>query len=668
MSAGCETNIANIPGFVIQVAGMSTNGPQSTPASSPPITLSDVELEAALEAADLPALMCALVHLNGDMAPLRGSIRPVTEFLSGPDAGLSDADKSQIRSRALQVLQRWRDAPGAAYVPDEAQIREMLNFLVGKEIDDDYVEFLISELAMDGQDPYAQPLLDEVPASACGSLKVLIIGAGMSGLLAAIRLQAAGIAFQIIEKNADVGGTWFENRYPGCRVDSANHVYSYSFRPNDWPQHFSEQEVLRNYFSECADEYDLRAHIQFETEVTEARFDAATSTWRVQAQGADGEVRNYSGDLLISAVGQLNRPKLPELPGIGSFNGPAFHSARWQQDCQLEGKRVGVIGTGASAFQFVPIIAEQAQSVTVFQRTPPWVVRNPDYFQDVPEAQHWLLKHVPFYAKWYRFAMFWRAAEGLLEAVAAEQDWQGDGVSVGSANETYRAALLENLRTELGHDPELLAKCTPDYPPGAKRGLIDDGTWLRSLTRQNVHLETEPLTAITPQGVQTASGQAHEFDILIYATGFTASDFLMPMQIFGESGQELHDVWAGEPRAFKGVTVPGFPNLFCCYGPNTNIVVNGSIVFFSECEVRYILGCIALLLQNGKQSMAPKPDAHARYNEWIDAGNANMAWGQSTVNTWYKNASGHITQNWPFTLLQFWQQSRTPDPEDYVLR
>ncbi len=333
----------------------------------------------------------------------------------------------------------------------------------------------------------------------------------------------------------------------------------------------------------------------------------------------------------------------------------------------MRGKRVGVIGSGASAFQFVPIIAQEAAEVTIFQRTAPWVLPNADYFQHVPAGAHWLLNHVPFYAKWFRFAMFWRAAEGLLGAVTAEDDWQSEGPAVSAANENLRQGLMANLQAMLGDDPELLAKCTPDYPPGAKRALIDDGAWFNALKRDNVHLITDPIDQIAAGGVNTTAGQ-HEFDVLIFATGFTASDFLMPMQIYGADGVELHDVWAGEPRAYKGITVPGFPNLFCCYGPNTNIVVNSSIVFFSECEVRYILGCLALLIGERKQMLEVRSDIHDAYNERIDEGNRNMAWGRSTVSTWYKNASGRITQNWPFTLLKLWQQTRSPNKADYLLK
>ena len=263
--------------------------------------------------------------------------------------------------------------------------------------------------------------------------------------------------------------------------------------------------------------------------------------------------------------------------------------------------------------------------------------------------------------------MFWSAAEGLLQAVTGEQDWNRPEESVSEQNQLFRDTLIANLEATLEGRPDLIEKCTPDYPPGAKRALIDDGKYLRTLLRDDVELITDGIEAITPHGIRTNTGNTHDFDVLIYATGFKASSFLHPMKIFGLEGRELHEVWHDEPRAFKGVSIPGFPNLFCTYGPNTNIVVNGSIIFFSECEVRYILGCLGMLMQSNSKALDVKQEVHDRYNDWIDAGNADMAWGQSGVNTWYKNASGHITQNWPFTLLEFWQQTRAPAAEDYHL-
>jgi len=639
----------------------------SEPRVIPP-SVSDEAIRAALADAHVPSLMLALVHLTGDLSILRSGIRPQPAFLSDPQDGIGEADQAQIREQAFQLIRAARDSGKPAVESlDESQIREMIGFVIGQAVSDDYVEFLTAELAMRGEDAYAQPKLARVDVAERSRFKVIIIGAGMSGLLSAIRLQEAGIPFEIVEKNADVGGTWSENTYPGCRVDSGNHVYSYSFRQKDWPQYFSSQPVLRQYFSDTADAYGVRKHIRFNTEVTEARLDEASGVWRVHVRTADGVSDVLEGNVVISCVGQLNQPKMPDLPGVGSFQGPCFHSARWDHSVDLTGKRVGVIGTGGSAFQFVPHVAESAAQVTVFQRTAPWVLLNEQYFSEIPHGVHWLLNHLPYYAKWFRFSLFWKSAEGMLAAVTVDPGWNRPEQSVSEANEAFREQLMEAMRQHLGDRPDLLEICTPDYPPGAKRMLIDDGRWFSTLKRDNVALVTDDIREITPTGITCRSGATHEFDVLIYGTGFKASDFLTPMKIYGKGGVELHEAWAGEPRAFQGITFPGFPNLFCTYGPNTNIVVNSSIIFFSECEVRYILGCLAELAKRGPgATMDVRQDVHDAYNERIDAGNRGMAWGQSSVNTWYKNASGRITQNWPFTLVEFWQQSREPDSAHYV--
>lgn len=627
------------------------------------ITASDDQIKSALNEADTASLMLALVHLTGDMDVIRGEARPIVAFLETGD-GLTDAERESIRELAYRKITEYRDSPGELFTPNREQLLEMLQFLTGVEMSDQYVDFLTSELSMNGEDPYAQPAIFEVPEARRGAFEVLVIGAGMSGLLSAIRLQEAGIRFRVVEKNADVGGTWLENTYPGCRVDSANHTYSYSFRPQDWPQHFSGQEVLRDYFGETAKEYALREHIDFETEVTEARFDETTGRWNVSLL-KNGTESSISVNAIISAVGQLNRPNMPDIDGVQDYQGISFHSARWQHQHDYSGLRIGVIGTGGSAFQFAPLLAEDAASVTLFQRTAPWIVPNQDYFEKVPDGKHWLLGHVPFYAKWFRFKMFWRSAEGLLDAVTADEGWNRPEESVGEANQAFRDLLIANLQAELAGRDDLLEKCTPDYPPGAKRALIDNGRYLRSLKRDNVSLITEPIERVTKKGVLTTDGVEHEFDVLIYGTGFKASSFLYPMKIYGKNGLELQEKWDGDPQAFKGVTVPDYPNLFLCYGPNTNIVVNGSIIFFSECEVRYILGCLALLMKEEGNYLDVRQEACDAYNAWINDGNAQMSWGQSSVNTWYKNARGKITQNWPFTLLEFWLQTREADPSDY---
>ena len=630
-----------------------------------PITESDAAIREALEHADTASIMLAMVHLSGDMGAVRGSVRPTTEFLAADD-GVDEAARGRILDEAHAMLVAYRDNPGELFKPEGDELQEMLKFLTGQELSGEYVEFLTAELSMHGEDPYGQPDIFDVPENIRGDFQVLVIGAGMSGLLTAIRLQEAGIPFQVLEKNSEVGGTWYENTYPGCRVDSANHTYSYSFLPKDWPQHFSPQAVLREYFADAARDFELHEHIRFDTEVTKATFDETSGRWQVDVR-RNGEVETLNANALISAVGQLNRPKLPDIEGVDSFAGPCFHSARWEHEHEFAGKKIGVIGTGGSAFQFAPILAEQAEQVTLFQRTAPWIVPNADYFTEVTSGKHWLLRHVPFYAKWYRFKVFWTGAEGMLAAARADEGWNRPEESVGEVSQAARELFLENLATELEGRDDLIEKCTPKYPPFAKRMLVDDGKYLRALKRDNVSLVTEQIAAVTPKGIRTSDGAEHEFDVLIYGTGFKASQFLFPMAVYGLGGVELHDKWDGDPQAHKGATVPGFPNLFCIYGPNTNIVVNGSIVFFSECEVRYILGCLALMMKHDARYIDVKEDVHDAYNRWIEEGNAKMAWGQSGVNTWYKNSKGKITQNWPGTLIEFWQQTRAADESEFEI-
>jgi 4-hydroxyacetophenone monooxygenase len=343
----------------------------------------------------------------------------------------------------------------------------------------------------------------------------------------------------------------------------------------------------------------------------------------------------------------------------------AFHSARWDHDVDLAGNRVAVIGTGASAVQFIPEIAAGVGELLVFQRTPPWFGPTPDYHDPVSAGQRWLYAHVPSYSEWNRFWIFWRMGDGVLEGVRVDDDFEPKGAAVSAANDLLRTVLTAYLGMEFADRPDLLAAVVPAYPPGAKRLLRDNGVWARTLKRDNVRLLTAGITEITERGIVTDDGVEHEVDVIVYGTGFHASKFLTPMDVRGRNGVDLHEQWGGDARAYLGVTVPGFPNLFCLYGPNTNIVINGSIVYFSECGVRYILGLLEELLRSGNETVEVRKDVHDAFNERVDAGNREMAWGWSDVNSWYKNEHGRVAQNWPFTLLEYWQRTVQPDPDDY---
>jgi len=653
------------------VSDVHPSSPSSSPFVGPvaPIVESDDELRRILEDAQVPPLLPALAYATGDLSLLRDELRPDPMLLSLPQAGLTDEQQAEVRRLALAALAGFRDGGcEVAPPPSDDDVLRIMEFAVGGAGMGEYLPLLEEELAHRGEDRRAPGWrLDDAAPERVGDVRVAVIGAGMSGLLTAHRLQQAGVPFVVFEKNDDVGGTWYENAYPGCRVDNPNHNYSYSFaQRHDWPAHFSTQEVLHGYFDACADAFDLRRHVRFGVEVVAARWSDRDRRWTVELD--TGEM--VTADAVVSAVGQLNRPSFPDIPGRDTFAGPAFHTARWRPDVDLAGKRVAVIGTGASAVQVIPEIAPVVGQLTVFQRTPPWLGPTPDYHAPVAAGLRWLYDHVPAYSEWTRFCIFWQMGDGVLAGVRVEDGWTspaGEGASVGAMNEMLRQMLTLYLGEQFADRPDLLAAVVPDYPPGAKRMLRDNGVWAGALRRDNVRLVTTGIREITPTGVVTDDGEAHDVDVIVYGTGFHASKFLTPMTVTGRDGVDLHEQWAGEPRAYLGVTVPGFPNLFCLYGPNTNIVINGSIVYFSECGVRYILECLHLVLATGNAALDVRNDVHDRFNDEVDAENRRMAWGASDVNSWYKNATGRVSQNWPFTLLAYWQRTRRPDPDDYEL-
>jgi 4-hydroxyacetophenone monooxygenase len=632
-----------------------------------PIPPDDDLLRQSLVDAEFPALLAAVAHVTGDQSVLRPELRPERPRLREPNAGLSPEQLSAARDVCFEALRRFRDERACRVErPSDENLAAIMSFIVGEPVGDRYLPLLREELSIDGD--LRAPQWNKSSVAPDRDFLVAIVGAGMSGIAAAHRLQQAGVPFVIFEKNPDVGGTWFENSYPGCRVDIQNHQYSYSFaQKHDWPFYFSPRNVLHEYFRQCAESFGLMPHISFGTEVLSCTWDEPSARWMLRVRTEHGE-STIEANALVSAVGQLNRPKLPDIAGLDDFAGESFHSAEWRHDIALDGKRVAVIGTGASACQFIPEIAPSAGHLDIFQRTAPWLIPSERYREPVAEGFQWLLQHVPFYAEWYRFFLFYRGGEGLIASATVDPSYPPTERAVSAANEEIRSMLMMWLEFCAAGDDELLQKITPDYPPLSKRFVVDNGMWAQTLKRPNVSLTTMSIERVEAGGVRTADGVLHEADVIIYGTGFQASRFLTPMKVVGRDGADLHEQWHGDARAYLGIVVPNFPNFFCLYGPNTNIVVNGSIIYFSECEVNYVVECMRLMLTDGLSSLDPRQDVHDAYNERIDAANRLRTWGFSKVSSWYKNDVGRVAQNWPFNVLEYWEQTRTPNPADYSIR
>jgi cation diffusion facilitator CzcD-associated flavoprotein CzcO len=479
-------------------------------------------------------------------------------------------------------------------------------------------------------------------------LSVGIVGAGFGGVGIGIRLRQAGIEnFTIFERGETVGGVWRANTYPGAACDVPSHLYSYSFAPgSEWTRRYAPQAEILAYLEQTADRFAVTPHVRFKTEVTSAEFDADSGQWTLETD--TGERHHF--DLIVTACGQLTRPSIPALPGLDEFEGPSFHSAEWDHDVPLAGRNVAVLGTGASAIQFVPEVAAVAGRTTVYQRSAPWILAKSDRVYGDWERR--LFERFPLRVAAARagmFAAFELLAHGLTDRPGLL------GLVRNVANRERQKAL--------GDDPELLAKATPDYEIGCKRVLITDD-WYPTLRRDDVELVADGATRITPTGVVAADGVERPADVIIHGTGFQTHNFVAPMAVHGLEGRELNEVWAGRAEAFLGTTVSGFPNMFVLYGPNTNHG-SGSVPFTLECQFNYVLDAIERMRRGGYRWIELRPEAQAEWRAEMAERSRDTVWMAGGCHNWYLNARGENTNNWPGAWLEFRRRTRRINPGDY---
>nr|WP_196812130.1 NAD(P)/FAD-dependent oxidoreductase [Nocardia sp. CNY236] len=468
---------------------------------------------------------------------------------------------------------------------------------------------------------------------------IIIIGAGFGGLGVAMELRRAGVhTFTILERADDLGGVWRDNTYPGAVCDVQSPLYCWSFAPKTWARRYAPHQDITAYMRDTAERFDLLRRIRFGTEVTDAEFDERSGTWSVHT--ADGA--QLCADILIPAVGQLTRPALPSIPGVDTFTGPAFHSAEWNHDVDLAGKRIASIGTGASAVQYLPRIQPRAAHLTVFQRSAAWVLPKRD---------------VALFDRGY--AAFPRGELGLR--ILRLGIWLFNEALAPSLGGRPVAALANRHRATQIPDAGLRAKLTPDYVTGCKRVLFSND-YFPALTKPNVTVETCAIESITPTGIRTIDGVEHRADVIIYGTGFKATEFLAPITIRGLGGRALTDVWNATPHAYLGMCVPEFPNMFIVYGPNTNLGA-GSVIYMLESQARYIRQGVRYLTDRPGRHLAVRADTEQRWDDWLQRRMKSSAW--NFCSNWYQNHSGRIVNNWPCRSLIYRLKTRTFDIADY---
>ena len=632
-----------------------------------PFDDSDEVIRAAIADLSVPALLMSMVHMTGDLGLLRELPGPFALIAMDLQGAMSEADKETVRRRAFDVVRDYRDRGcPPPFVPDEHQTRQMLDVITAGQVTDEYLDYIAADLRLSDADQRG-PVLKSTPEQR-STFGVVVIGCGEAGLLAGIKLKQAGIGFTIVEKQSGIGGTWRANRYPGCRVDISNHYYAYSFEPTDhWSHFFSEQPEILQYLTDVMERHEIAPHVKFNTEVVGAAWDDESACWRIETRAADGGRETLTARALICAVGQFSNPVIPDIKGSKDFDGPTFHTADWDDTVELAGNRVAVIGAGASGFQLVPAIAPITAHVDVYQRTAQWMAPNIDYHSATSDGARWAVRHLPYYGRWLRFVLWWPIADGARGRIEIDPDWDTGGRSVSQANHEVREVFIAWMRA-FTDDEALLEKVTPDYPPMGKRTLQDNGTWLKTLQRDDVELIRDGIAEITPDGVTTVDGIHRAADVLVWATGFDVNRQLGPINIRGLDGLVLNDAWGDAAYAYLGVTVPGFPNFYCMYGPGTNAVNGASIIYNSECQMRYILGCIDMVLASGAGSAVVRAEVCDDYNRRSQEQLKTMVYSHPTVDSYYKNSTGSVPTLFAWRMLDYWNWTNRPNPDEYELR
>ncbi|OZE26735.1 monooxygenase [Rhodococcus sp. 05-2254-5] len=627
--------------------------------------LTEDEVREAVEGASVPVLLMVLYQVTGDESWIGPRFAP-SHFRGvspRPTGDIAEADQRVVRDAAVDAI-----ASLLAHrrpVLDLSDVRDMekaASFFLGEPIDRRYAAILTEELRRRSADSDEQ---DDVPdVTPPAGTRAIVIGMGISGLAAIHLLQQLGIEFTVFERGADAGGVWHQNRYPGAGVDTPSHLYSFSFDYRDWDRHFELRDELYEYFNGVLDSLDARTEVSFETEVVSAVYDDDSALWTVTTRNREGELDTHVANMVISGVGSLNQPKLPSIAGREEFEGLQFHSNRWPDGLDLTGKRVAIVGAGASSQQISPSIAPIVEHLDIVQRSPQWVAPFEQFREEVPTAERTLLQHLPLYRAWNWIGLFYQHGDKIIDALRVDPSWPHPERSVNRRNDRQREFLTKYIESALEGRPDLIEKAVPDYPPFGKRMLLDNG-WYRTLKRENVDLFTSGVSDVTRTGLTLSTGERLDVDVIIWATGFEAARFLSSLEVRGEEGLDLSEAWDDDdPRAYLGVSIPHFPNFFMLGGPHS-LPGSGSFMYFMELQARYLRDLLAEMFRKNITAISATEDSTNQYNELVDTMHSKTVWTHPGFATYYRNSKGRVIFVMPFLNVEYWEMVRRPDLSDF---
>lgn len=642
----------------------ATDGAIESLDSARPLPLADDErLTRALADGQILTLLLTYVHLTHD-TDLLDRVAPHVQplMLQQPDDVPADL-QDEIRSKLRDVLVgRTACAPEP---PSDQLLQRMMSVGVGEHVDDEYVPLLYDQIGL-----RPDPSRSDAPGRVAPpeDFTVLQIGLGLSGIAMAVELLDAGYRTIIVEKNADVGGTWFLNTYPGVGVDTPSHFYSFSFAQwSHWTHFKPKGDEMQQYFGAVVDRYGLRDHTRFSTSVVSCRYDAPTVKWHVELRDADGRTDTLVVDAIVNAGGFVHRARRPDIAGLDDFAGPAVHTARWDRTIELAGKRIGVIGTGASGVQVIPELAKVAAQVTVFMRRKYWVLNNRETDIAVPEGARHAIRTFPHYREWFRFRVYWQAGDGNYLNVLLDPDYVDNPLAASPANERLREFAVAQMRAELDERPDLLEQVMPGFPIFSKR-IISHPAWWETLKRDHVRLVTTGIERLEADGVRTVDGEKHELDVLVLATGFDFARMHGDLDVQGRDGHVLADEWGDDdPRAYMGVLIPGYPNYFHMNGPNSGPNFAGGVNIVAETQAHYIVECLDHALAHRARAVEPTHEAFVAFNELVDDQLTRMIWSHPGSDSYYQNSRRRPYMSWPFRLVDYWHRTRGPVAGDLAL-
>ena len=610
----------------------------------------------AVEASDLAALRVALYQATGDSE--------LAEF--GPVATLDEADRNRLMERACHLLETRLDGLERR-VPSDEELRKLMDLVLGVPTRDEHFEVRKKFLAFT---PY--PFQFERPAGAApvpADFEVAIIGAGPAGISMAVQLGRLGIPYTLYDRRSEIGGTWSIHKYPDIRVDTLSITYEFSFEDEyPWREYFARGEDVRSYLEFIVDKYGVREHICLDHDLEDARFDDDSSSWHLEFKRSDGERVERDVNVIVSAAGVFSKRKLPEIAGIDEFEGTTLHPTQWTSEHDVRGKRVAVIGNGSTGVQLLAPVAEQAEHVSVFQRTPQWITARPGYGREIEPEVRWLLDNLPGYWNWSRYTSIIGLMTWHEDFLIPDPEWEKKGGHITQKSEELRDFMIDYIKGQIGDRPDLLEKLVPDYAPMVRRPVVDND-WYKTLTRDNVDLVTSGIERITKKGIETADGKHHEVDFIVFATGFEVDQFLWPAQYHGQKGVNLRDYWAPHsPRAHLSMMVPHFPNFFMLYGPNSQPVSGGiSLPSWFQIFASYIAQCLHTMFEEGHAHVVVKEEAFEASNKELDAVGAELAFIKDTNSVernYYVDKEGRLLVNTPYETAELYAMMKTPNRDE----